>query len=88
MVKQWEFGHRRTNREQPAMLKRTTIDAIRTLNPTAAPDFLAKFPDEELNRYLDRLARVSHREAREQTGNRTGSDKASFTTPTGTPELF
>ena len=35
--------------------KSDTIDAIRRLNPTAKPDFLAEFSNNELAEYLDRL---------------------------------
>lgn len=35
--------------------KSQTIEAIRKLNPTASPDFLVAFPNDELARYLDRL---------------------------------
>lgn len=37
------------------MTKRELIDDIRRLNPTAKPDFLARFADEELSDYLDHL---------------------------------
>lgn len=43
------------------MTKNDTIDAIRRLNPTANPDFLAGFSSDELYRYLDRLTGVSAR---------------------------
>ena len=39
------------------MTKSDTIDAIRHLNPTADPQFLAEFSGDDLVRYLDRLAR-------------------------------
>lgn len=41
------------------MTKSTTIEAIRTLNPTASPDFLAEFSPDELSQYLERLNRAS-----------------------------
>ena len=37
------------------MTKANTIDAIRALNPTAAPEFLAEFSPDDLVRYLNRL---------------------------------
>lgn len=43
------------------MTKSDTIDAIRRLNPTANPDFLAGFSSDELYRYLDRLTGASTR---------------------------
>lgn len=43
------------------MPKSDTIDAIRWLNPTARPDFLAGFSSDELARYLDRLTNLSTR---------------------------
>ncbi|RME41191.1 MAG: hypothetical protein D6788_01735 [Planctomycetota bacterium] len=43
------------------MPKSQTIEAIRKLNPTANPDFLARFPNDELSRYLDRLTLLSTR---------------------------
>ncbi len=39
------------------MTKSDTIDAIRHLNPTADPQFLAEFSGDDLTCYLDRLAR-------------------------------
>ena len=41
------------------MPKSDTIDAIRRLNFTADPQFLAEFPNDELVRYLARLAGIS-----------------------------
>ncbi len=41
------------------MTKSDTIEAIQKLNPTARPDFLAGFPNDELARYLDRLSNMS-----------------------------
>ncbi len=41
------------------MTKSSTIEAIRTLNPTASTDFLAAFSPDELTQYLGRLNRVS-----------------------------
>ena len=38
------------------MTKSDTIDAIRHLNPSADPVFLAEFSGEDLASYLDRLA--------------------------------
>ena len=37
------------------MSKRQLIDEIRTLNPTAQPEFLAQFDDAALKQYLDSL---------------------------------
>ncbi|MGB2988099.1 MAG: hypothetical protein WBE26_19705 [Phycisphaerae bacterium] len=37
------------------MPKSDTIDAIRNLNPTATPGFLAEFSNDDLSEYLDRL---------------------------------
>lgn len=35
--------------------KDQTLESIVRLNPTAAPEFLAEFSNDELARYLDRL---------------------------------
>ena len=43
------------------MTKSDTIEAIRRLNPTANPDFLAGFSSDDLYRYLDRLTGTSAR---------------------------
>ncbi len=43
------------------MSKRQLIDDIRTLNPTARPQFLAQFDEESLRQYFDHL-----RDAREK----------------------
>jgi hypothetical protein len=40
------------------MPKSDTIAAITKLNPTADPDFLAEFTNDELSEYLRRLANV------------------------------
>jgi hypothetical protein len=40
--------------------KSDTIDAIRRLNPTAKPDFLAEFSNNELAEYLGRLAGTAY----------------------------
>jgi hypothetical protein len=37
------------------MTKRQLIDEIRTMNPTAQPQFLAQFDEPELGQYLDHL---------------------------------
>lgn len=37
------------------MNKSQTIDAIVKLNPTAQPDFLSGFANDDLSHYLDRL---------------------------------
>jgi hypothetical protein len=37
------------------MSKRQLIDDIRQLNPTAQPQFLAQFDEEELQQYLDHV---------------------------------
>jgi hypothetical protein len=37
------------------MSKRQLIDDIRQLNPTAQPQFLAQFEEDELQQYLDHL---------------------------------
>ncbi len=50
------------------MPKMATIEAIRRLNPTAAPDFLAAFPEDDLAQYLDRL----HGCGRDGAGRTTG----------------
>jgi hypothetical protein len=44
------------------MSKRQIIDAIRELNPTAEPTFLAQFDDGDLAQYLQHLrdARAKH----------------------------
>lgn len=41
------------------MTKSDTIEAIQKLNPTASPDFLAGFSNDELAKYLDRLSDMS-----------------------------
>jgi len=41
--------------------KRDAIAAIMGLNPTAKPTFLAEFSKDDLERYLDRLDRVTGR---------------------------
>ena len=41
------------------MPKYDTISSIMKLNPTASPEFLAEFTNEELTTYLHRLMRVS-----------------------------
>lgn len=46
------------------MTKREMIDKIRRLNPTAKPDFLADFAEEDLLAYLHQLTEVE-RERRE-----------------------
>ncbi len=46
------------------MTKREMIDQIRRLNPTAHPDFLADFQEEDLLAYLHQLSEVE-RERRE-----------------------
>ena len=38
-----------------AMNKRQLIDAVRQLNQTAQPEFLAQFDDDALRQYLDHL---------------------------------
>ena len=38
--------------------KSDTIAAIKKLNPTAEPDFLAEFTNDELSEYLQRLVNV------------------------------
>lgn len=45
--------------ESPTMtLKTDTLTAIMNLNPTATPEFLSEFTNEQLTGYLDRLRRV------------------------------
>ncbi len=56
------------------MTKSDTIEAIQKLNPTASPDFLAGFPNDELERYLDRLSNMSP-ERPVQASNETPSDE-------------
>ena len=47
-------------RESPNMLSKTnTIEAIMDLNPSASPGFLAEFAQDELAKYLFRLADVT-----------------------------
>ncbi len=40
------------------MPKTDTLTAIMDLNPTATPEFLSEFTNEQLSGYLDRLNRV------------------------------
>lgn len=47
------------------MPKCDTIDAIRRLNPTATPEFLVEFSNDELAQYLDRLETASRRQSLE-----------------------
>lgn len=42
------------------MSKSDTIEAIVNLNPTAKPDFLADFSNDDLHRYLHRLTLPAH----------------------------
>lgn len=42
------------------MSKSDTIEAILNLNPTAKPEFLADFSNDDLHEYLHRLTFVSH----------------------------
>ena len=42
------------------MSKRELIDAIRQVNRTAAPEFLATFHEGELKKYLERVCAVAH----------------------------
>ena len=46
------------------MTKRELIDRIRRLNPTARPDFLADFSEDDLQDYLHQLLEIE----REQHG--------------------
>jgi hypothetical protein len=69
------------------MQKHATIDAIRTLNPTATPDFLETFTDDELSQYLDRLSRVAPRNTPEYADARPGPDRRAFAAAVGSPEL-
>lgn len=41
------------------MPKSDTISAIMRLNPTAQPQFLADFPSDDLDQYLDRLQEIA-----------------------------
>lgn len=50
------------------MSKRELIDAIRQVNRSAAPEFLARFAEEELQAYLQRVWAVS--DARRHPGLR------------------
>ncbi len=43
------------------MPKSDTIDAILNINPTAAPEFLSEFSNDDLHEYLRRLTSVSVR---------------------------
>jgi hypothetical protein len=42
------------------MSKRELIDAIRQVNRTVAPEFLANFTESDLKAYLDRVCAVAH----------------------------
>jgi hypothetical protein len=42
------------------MSKRELIDAIRRLNRSVAPEFLARFGETDLKAYLDRVCAVMH----------------------------
>jgi hypothetical protein len=42
------------------MSKRELIDAIRQVNRTAAPEFLAMFQESQLKEYLMRVCAVAH----------------------------
>ena len=42
------------------MSKSDTIEAIVNLNPTAKPEFLAEFSNDDLHQYLHRLAFLPH----------------------------
>ena len=43
------------------MPKSDTIAAIRRINPTAVPEFLSRFSNDDLQRYLGRLNEVNGR---------------------------
>jgi len=47
------------------MSKRELIDRIRQLNPTARPDFLAEFTEDDLRAYLHQLTELLHDHAGE-----------------------
>ncbi len=49
------------------MSKPEIIDRIRRMNPTAKPEFLASFSDEDLLAYLRQLQELQHERARRQT---------------------
>ncbi len=40
------------------MTKREVIEAIRKLNPTAQPEFLAEFSENQLAQYLEQLLHI------------------------------
>jgi len=40
------------------MTKTELIEAVRELNATATPDFLAQFPEEQLQQYVDQLLQL------------------------------
>jgi len=46
------------------MSKRDMIDRIRRLNPTAQPEFLASFDEEELLAYLRQLTELEYEQSR------------------------
>ena len=46
------------------MSKRDMIDRIRRLNPTAQPEFLAEFNDEDLLAYLRQLTELEREQSR------------------------
>jgi hypothetical protein len=52
------------------MPKGDTISAIRRLNPTAQPAFLAEFSIDDLQRYLDRLTEPRNARATSFSGHR------------------
>ena len=64
------------------LTKPDTIDAIKKINPTVNPTFLAEFSNEDLQEYLTRLNRVKTEKSEvrkanpRHSGNFLRSDKA------------
>ena len=46
------------------MSKRDMIDRIRRINPTAQPEFLASFDEDDLLAYLRQLTELEHEQSR------------------------
>ncbi len=71
------------------MTKTHTIDAIRSLNPTATPEFLADFSQDELAQYLDRLNMRLASDSRDDIDGRPAARDASPLEPEEKlPELW
>jgi hypothetical protein len=62
--------------QQTRLTREQVVDRIMHLNPTAREEFLGRFPEEELNLYLDRLTAASSPRGRfarwERPGGRPG----------------